>query len=157
MEEIRQESGFKIRRRRGAACAGVSSTPETPILPWRTGWCARTVWGATPEATSPTACAGWESGAAGGAYRFNWEKENNIAVTLYELSLEYEQTAASLRRRIVELEQAGKQAPDEGRRLQLEGRVRPLRSMYRDVRAVARHLEHYYEKHTPGRTAQRGR
>lgn len=70
-------------------------------------------------------------------------------MTLYELSLEYAQTAADLRRRIVELEQAGRDSADEERRHQLEGRVRPLRSMYRDVRAVARHLEHYYEKHTP--------
>ena len=70
-------------------------------------------------------------------------------MTLYELSLEYEQTAADLRRRIVELERASREADSEGRRLQLEGRIRPLRAMYRDVRAVARHLGHYYEKHTP--------
>ena len=70
-------------------------------------------------------------------------------MTLYELSLEYARTAAGLRRRIVELEQAGRTAQDEEERRQLEGRTRPLRSMYRDVRAVARHLEHYYEKHTP--------
>ena len=68
-------------------------------------------------------------------------------MTLYELSLEYAQTAADLRRRIVE--HAGRQAGDEARRMQLEGRARPLRSMYRDVRAVARHLERYYEKHSP--------
>ncbi len=74
-------------------------------------------------------------------------------MTLYELSLEYAQTAADLRRRIVELERAGRETDDEGRRVQLENRVRPLRSMYRDVRAVARHLEHYYEKHTPRRLA----
>lgn len=77
-------------------------------------------------------------------------------MTLYELSLEYAQTAADLRRRIVELEQEGRQSPDEERRRQLEGRTRPLRSMYRDVRAVARHLEHYYEKHTPRRSAGSG-
>ena len=70
-------------------------------------------------------------------------------MTLYELSLEYTQTAADLRRRIVELEQAGRESADEERRRQLEGRARPLRSMYRDVRAVARHLEHDYEKHAP--------
>ena len=58
-------------------------------------------------------------------------------MTLYELSLEYEQTAACLRRRILELEQASRQAADEGRRLQLEGRARPLRPMPRAVRAVA--------------------
>lgn len=74
-------------------------------------------------------------------------------MTLYELSLEYEQTAADLRRRIVELEHASREADSEVRRLQLEGRIRPLRNMYRDVRAVARHLEHYYEKHTPRRSA----
>ena len=77
-------------------------------------------------------------------------------MTLYELSLEYGQTAADLRRRIAELEQAGREADSEVRRLQLERRIRPLRSMYRDVRAVARHLEHYYEKHTPRRNAGAG-
>ena len=74
-------------------------------------------------------------------------------MTLYELTLEYQQTAAGLRRRIVELERASREAEDDDRRLQLEGRIRPLRSMYRDVRAVARHLEHYYEKHVPRRCA----
>ena len=74
-------------------------------------------------------------------------------MTLYELSLEYQQTAAGLRRCIVELERASREAEDDDRRLQLEGRIRPLRSMYRDVRAVARHLEHYYEKHVPRRCA----
>ena len=77
-------------------------------------------------------------------------------MTLYELSLEYARTAADLRRRIVELEQAGRTAPDEEERRQLEGRTRPLRSMYRDVREVARHLEHYYEKHIPRRGAGSG-
>ncbi len=77
-------------------------------------------------------------------------------VTLYELSLEYERTAAALRRRIVELEHASREAASEERRLQLEGRIRPLRSMYRDVRAVARHLEHYYDKYAPRRAAGRG-
>ena len=72
-------------------------------------------------------------------------------MTLYELSLEYEQTAADLRCRIVELERACREAADEGRRQQLDGRIRPLRSMYRDVRAVARHLEHYYAKHAARR------
>ena len=78
-------------------------------------------------------------------------------MTLYELSLEYARTAADLRRRIVELEQAGRTAQDEEERRQLEGRTRPLRSMYRDVRAVARHLEHYYEKHTPRQKAGGGK
>jgi len=73
-------------------------------------------------------------------------------VTLYELLLEYEQTAAQLRRRILELEHACREADSEERRQQLDGRIRPLRSMYRDVRAVAHHLEHYYDKRVPRRS-----
>ena len=76
-------------------------------------------------------------------------EKKRSTLTLYQLSLEYEQTADILRRRIAELERASKEAGGEDRRLQLEGRIRPLRNMYRDVRAVARHLGHYYEKHAP--------
>ena len=80
-------------------------------------------------------------------------------MTLYELALEYEQTAAMLRQRISELERAMKEAGDEPRRAQLDRRLRPLRSMYRDTRAVARHLNGYYRKFIPGgrqRAAARG-
>ena len=72
-------------------------------------------------------------------------------MTLYELSLEYEQTAAMLRQRISELERAQKETADERRRAQLDRRLRPLRSMYRDTRAVARYLNDYYRKFTPRR------
>ena len=72
-------------------------------------------------------------------------------MTLYELSKEYEQAAALLRQRISELERAQKEAGSEQRRVQLDRRLRPLRSMYRDTRAVARHLDSYYEKFTPRR------
>ena len=72
-------------------------------------------------------------------------------MTLYDLSLEYEQTAAILRQRISELERAQKEADDELRRVQLDRRLRPLRSMYRDTRAVARYLNDYYKKFTPRR------
>lgn len=74
-------------------------------------------------------------------------------MTIYELSLAYAQTASDLRRRIVELERAGREAGDERVKNQMDGRVRPLRSMYRDVRAVARHLEHYYDRQQPKKTA----
>ena len=74
-------------------------------------------------------------------------------MTLYELSLEYEQTAAMLRRRISELERAQKETDDESRRARLDKRLRPLRSMYRDTRAVARYLNNYYRKFTPRRAA----
>lgn len=70
-------------------------------------------------------------------------------MTLYELSKEYEQTAALIRVRIVELEQRRKEAQDDQRRLQLDGRLRPLRTMYRETRAVARYLERYYNKPSP--------
>ena len=83
------------------------------------------------------------------------KKEKRGAMTLYELSLEYQQTAAMLRTRIVELERARTQADGEEQR-KLDGRLRPLRSMYRDVRAVARHLEGYYQKAAPRRTVRRG-
>ena len=72
-------------------------------------------------------------------------------MTLYELALEYEQTAALLRGRISELERAMKEAGDDLRRMQLDRRLRPLRSMYRDTRAVARYLSDYYKKFTPRR------
>ena len=72
-------------------------------------------------------------------------------MTLYELSLEYEQTASMLRQRISELERAQTEAANELRRAQLDRRLRPLRSMYRDTRAVARYLNDYYRKFTPRR------
>lgn len=74
-------------------------------------------------------------------------------MTIYELSLAYAQTASDLYRRIVELEQAGREAGDERVKHQMDGRVRPLRNMYRDVRMVARHLEHYYDRQPPQKTA----
>ena len=72
-------------------------------------------------------------------------------MTLYELALEYEQSAALLRGRISELERALREAGDEPRRVQLDRRLRPLRSMYRDTREVARYLNDYYRKFTPRR------
>mgnify|MGYP007083676215 CR=1 FL=1 len=79
-----------------------------------------------------------------------YNDSSKCTITLYQLSLEYEQTADALYRRITELERAGREAGQE-RRLQLEGRIRPLRSMYRDVRGVARQLNGYYRKYTPRR------
>ena len=71
-------------------------------------------------------------------------------MTLYKLALEYEQSAALLRGRISELERAMREAGDELSRARLDRRLRPLRSMYRDTRAVARYLSEYYRKFTPG-------
>ena len=72
-------------------------------------------------------------------------------MTLYELSIEYARSADLLWGRISALEREKKGEPDEGRRNQLEGRIRPLRAMYRETRAVARRLERYYVKFTPCR------
>ena len=77
-------------------------------------------------------------------------------MTLYELSMEYEQTAARLRERITELEQARRETADEQEAHLLAGRLRPLRSMYRETQAVARYLERYYRKFTPRRQAGTG-
>ena len=77
-------------------------------------------------------------------------------MTLYELSQEYKQTADMLRTRIVELERACREERDGRRRTQLERRIRPLRSMYRDTRASARYLEEYYQRKSPGRVVRRG-
>lgn len=72
-------------------------------------------------------------------------------MTLYELSVEYAKSADLLWGRISALERQRKEEPDEGRRGLLEGRIRPLRAMYRETRAVARRLERYYIKFTPRR------
>lgn len=65
-------------------------------------------------------------------------------MTIYELGLEYGRSAALLRDRIAELKRAEREACDEVLRLEIAGRLRPLQAMYRETRAVARHLEFYY-------------
>lgn len=65
-------------------------------------------------------------------------------MTIYELGLEYGRSAALLRDRIAELKRAERETCDEVLRLEIAGRLRPLQAMYRETRAVARHLEHYY-------------
>lgn len=67
-------------------------------------------------------------------------------MTLYDLSLSYKETASTLRTRIVELEKQSKEEIDPIKAARLMNRIRPLRSMYRDVRQVARWLENYYPK-----------
>lgn len=77
-------------------------------------------------------------------------------MTLYELSQEYQQTADMLRARIAELERACREEADSRRRVQLDRRIRPLRSMYRDTRTTARYLKGYYQRKSPGRALRRG-
>ena len=64
-------------------------------------------------------------------------------MTIQELAVEYSRSAALVRERIKELERAAEEE-DDAARFQLEGRLRPLRAMYRDTRRVARYLEGYY-------------
>lgn len=67
-------------------------------------------------------------------------------MTLYELSGQYRAAAEALRERIRLVERERDEEKDDGLRLLLEHRLRLLRSMWRDTRAVAVHMEHYYER-----------
>ena len=68
-------------------------------------------------------------------------------MTLYELSLEYRESAALLRQRIRALEtQLTEKTMCEMERLRLRGRIETLRSMLHDTARTANVLEHYYDK-----------
>lgn len=67
-------------------------------------------------------------------------------MTLAELGREYAAAADALRERVRALEVLRAGEKEDEARLLLEHRLRLLRSMHRDTRAVARYLEHYYEK-----------
>ena len=95
-----------------------------------------------PQAVCPPAAPGGPEGRRRGT------------LTIYELGVEYAMAAAMLQGRIRQLEELLEQAGDEGERQQLEGRIRPLRVMCRETRAVARHLQGYYLR---GRPAREGR
>ena len=72
-------------------------------------------------------------------------------MTIFELAEEYGIAAEALRGRIKQLEEEKEQTEDEERQFQLDGRLRPLRAMYRETRSVARHLERYYARFDPER------
>lgn len=72
-------------------------------------------------------------------------------MTIFELAEEYGIAADALRGRIKQLEQEKDLTEDEEQRIQLDGRLRPLRAMYRETRSVARHLERYYARFDPER------
>lgn len=97
------------------------------------GWYVRRAWSGSPGGTFPESVAGRD-------------ERGRRAVTLYDLSLEYDSAAQALRERICRLEEEQNREKDGERRLLLAHRLRLLRSMWRDTREVARHLEHYYEK-----------
>lgn len=117
----------------GAPCAAAALREATTITVWKAGWYVRRAWSGSPGGTFPESVAG--RGERG-----------RRAVTLYDLSLEYDSAAQALRERICRLEEEQNREKDGERRLLLAHRLRLLRSMWRDTREVARHLEHYYEK-----------
>lgn len=66
-------------------------------------------------------------------------------MTLYEISIEYRKEADALRQRIRELRAARKTCP-EPQRFYLDRRIADLTAIQRETRALALHLEHYYER-----------
>ena len=76
-------------------------------------------------------------------------------MNIFELAMEYGHSAELLKSRIRQLEQERKLTEDEVRQLQMEGRIRPLRAMYRETRDVARHLEGYYARIDPEKRRKR--
>ena len=70
-------------------------------------------------------------------------------MTLYELALEYSQTAAQVWAHIKELELTKKESTDPRQIQTLDGRIRALRSLYRDTKRIAKYLENYYRKWEP--------
>lgn len=60
-----------------------------------------------------------------------------------QLAMEYGRSAELLRGRITELEHALRETGDPETQERLDRRLRPLRAMYRDTRAVSRALERY--------------
>lgn len=96
---------------------------------WKERQCARTAWSGSPGAISRPSGDG--PGQTG---------------TLYELSRQYGQAAQALRERIRLLEEQRERENGCDQRYMLDARLRLLRSMWRDTRAVCVHLEHYYER-----------
>lgn len=116
-----------------APCAGTRYIPATGTTARRGQPYAKLVWSATPGDTLPQTAAGQrESGTR--------------TVTLYELSQQYRLAAEALRLRIRQVEELRAMEPDEREQMLLDYRLRLLRSMWRDTRAVCIHMEHYYEK-----------
>ena len=112
----------------GAPCAAAALRKVTTIIVWKAGYCLRYAWGGVPGGTFPEIV--------------DWRDERGRrAVTLYDLSLEYDSAAQALRERICRLEEEQNREKDGERRLLLAHRLRLLRSMWRDTREVARQLD----------------
>ncbi|MBO5339585.1 MAG: hypothetical protein J6A62_01115 [Oscillospiraceae bacterium] len=67
-------------------------------------------------------------------------------MTLKELAVSYRESARLLDTRIRELRQRKAQTDSPDERCGLEGRIRELETMHREMQGIARHCEHYYER-----------
>ena len=67
-------------------------------------------------------------------------------MTLLELSVEYRTNADALRERALLLEQRQRETWDEAQRVCLADRIKLLRTMWREARALAVLWERYYER-----------
>ena len=66
-------------------------------------------------------------------------------MTLFELSDQYEYSAALLRRRIAQLDVIRGRTPDRDARAMLDERQRVLRGMWREMRELTRLTRRYYD------------
>ena len=105
---------------------------ENIIIVWKDRRCATAAWSDLPAVIS----AGSGGGPAG----------CRRTRTLYELGQEYAQTAAVLKDRIRQVEDLREREADDSQCRLLDYRLRVLRAMWRETRALAVHLEHYYER-----------
>ncbi|WP_297212626.1 hypothetical protein [uncultured Flavonifractor sp.] len=67
-------------------------------------------------------------------------------MTLLELSAEYRFSADVLRERVLLLEHQQRTEWDESKRIQLDSRIKLLRTMWREARELAVLCERYYER-----------
>lgn len=67
-------------------------------------------------------------------------------MTLKELAVSYRESARLLDTRIRELRCRQAQTGSTDERCQMEGRIRELAAMHREMQGLARHCEHYYER-----------
>ena len=67
-------------------------------------------------------------------------------MTLAEMSVQYRHQARILRRRIEELRRAQAREEEGWKREELHGRILQLEALWRETRALAVLLEHYYDR-----------
>lgn len=67
-------------------------------------------------------------------------------MTLKEIAAEYRKNEEMLAERIEQLEARRKATRNDSERRSLDGRLRILRSMHRDVKEIAAFTEHYHKK-----------